>query len=286
MTRLQKKCLVGSACFHGLTVAVFLVTAAFRSEPVITEGRVLTLIPTRILDRPGIGGEPAAIAAKFQPPQPATPPAPPATSPPPHPADLAKPLARTTPKPPAPSTPSEKPAPQSAPSRRGIKVDLTPVSRSTKPAPKPSESAAQARAAAQEASRQRAQEISNIFAALDSNVLSKDPKQNVVALAGEGGGEAFVNYGTAVINVYYRAWKTPDDTTHKLAVADVKIVVLRYGTVVSSEFVNKSGDAGIDRSVQRALDAVKQLPPFPPNAPDAERSFIIRFNLEAKQDAG
>jgi len=28
------------------------------------------------------------------------------------------------------------------------------------------------------------------------------------------------------------------------------------------------------------------LPPFPPNAPDAERSFIIRFNLEAKQDAG
>jgi len=53
MTRLQKKCLVGSACFHGLTVAVFLATAAFRSEPAITEGRVLTLIPTRMYFKNG-----------------------------------------------------------------------------------------------------------------------------------------------------------------------------------------------------------------------------------------
>jgi TonB family protein len=286
MTRLQKKCLVASASFHGLMAGVFVATAAFRSEPAITEGRVLTLIPTRILDRPGVGGEPVPSAAKPQPSQPATRATPPATPPPPHPADLPKPVARTAPKPPTPSTTAEKPAPEPTRTKPGIKVDLTPVSRSSKPPPKPTESSASAKAAALEASKKRAQEISNVFAALDSTIHSKEPNTKVVALGGEGGGEAFVNYRTAVFNAYYQAWKTPEETARKLALADVKIVVLRDGTIASSEFLNKSGDAAVDRSVQRALDAVKQLPPFPPGAQDAERSFIIRFNLEAKLDAG
>jgi hypothetical protein len=40
--------------------------------------------------------------------------------------------------------------------------------------------------------------------------------------------------------------------------------------------------------VQRALDQVERqrLPPFPPNAEDSQRTFTIRFDLEAKQSAG
>jgi hypothetical protein len=110
----------------------------------------------------------------------------------------------------------------------------------------------------------------------------------VATLPGEGGGDAFVNYRTAVFNAYYQAWKTPETGAHRLAVADVKIVVARNGDVISSEFVSKSGDAAVDQPVQRALDQVERqkLPPFPPKSEDTERTFILRFNLEAKQSAG
>jgi TonB family protein len=121
---------------------------------------------------------------------------------------------------------------------------------------------------------------------LASNVRATGAKSTVVALPGEGGGEAFVGYETAIFNAYYHAWKTPEETTDRLAVADAKIVVSRDGTIVSAEIVSKSGDAAVDRSVQRALDQVKTLPPFPEKAKDTQRSFLIRFNLEAKQSSG
>ena len=38
--------------------------------------------------------------------------------------------------------------------------------------------------------------------------------------------------------------------------------------------------------VQRAMDAVKKLPPFPESIKDSERSFTIEFNLKAKRLLG
>jgi hypothetical protein len=170
---------------------------------------------------------------------------------------------------------------------------VTPSSRSSSSA---AESSSQTRAAAQAAAQaaaradaaKRAQEVADAFAALDSSVRGRQTPVSVATLPGEGGGDAFVNYRTAVFNAYYQAWKTPDTAAHRLAVADVKIVVARNGDIISSEFVSKSGDTAVDQSVQRALDQVERqkLPPFPPKAEDTERTFIIRFNLEAKESAG
>ena len=274
MTRLQKKCLVGSACFHGLTVVVFLVTSAFRSEPPITTEQVMTLYSATIVDSPTHGGEPLPASVR-QPSQPAlsSPPAQPAarsiptpTPPAPHPAEPPKTaVAMNTPKPTARNTPAEKPSLEPAPKKHEIDVDLTQDTRSSKKPSKSADNAAESRAAAQAAARaaskKLAQEVANAFAGLDSNLHSTEPASKVVALStgtgGEGGGEAFVNYDTAIFNAYYRAWVTPDGTTHNLAVTDAKIVVQRDGTVTFAEIVNKSGDAAIDRSVQRALDAVR-----------------------------
>jgi TonB family protein len=212
----------------------------------------------------------------------------------PAPAEPPKTTVKNTPKPPARETVPDKPSLEPAPKKHEIDVDLTQDTRSSKKPSKSADNAAESRAAAQSAARaaskKLAQEVANAFAGLDSNLHSTEPASKVVALStgtgGEGGGEAFVNYRTAVFNAYYQAWKTPDGTTHNLAVTDAKIVIQRDGTVSFSEIVNKSGDTAVDRSVQRALDAVRRLPPFPPGALDAERSFIIRFNLEAKQEAG
>ena len=105
---------------------------------------------------------------------------------------------------------------------------------------------------------------------------------------GEGGGDAFVNYRDAVFSAYYHAWKTPEASAKNMAVADVKIVVSRNGDVLSSDFVTKSGDAAVDKSIQRALDQVERekLPHFPSASSDDERTFFLRFDLQAKQSAG
>jgi protein TonB len=295
VTRLQKKCLIGSACFHGLTAAVFLVTSAFRSEPPVTTEQVITLIPTTaIVDGPTHGGDPLPAAAKPQPAQPAlsSPPAqPPAPTPlAPHPAEPPKTEVKNTPKPPAPDIAPEKPSLEPAPKKPKIDVDLT---QNTPPGKKPlknADTAAQTRAAAQAASKKLAKGIAEAFAGLESSAHSPELSSKVVSPStgsgGEGGGEAFVNYGIAIRNAYYQAWIIPDGTTHNLAVTEVRIVVQRDGTVTLAEIVSKSGDNAVDRSVQRALDAVHHLPPFPPGAQDAERTFSIGFNLKAKQEDG
>ncbi len=313
MTRLQKKCLVGSAFFHGLMVVVFLATAAFRSRTTttITEAQVLTLVPTKILDRLESGGQsapaivnplPSPPAARPAPPSPQPQPAPPAPTriqPPPAPPAPPRPQlqpSRSTPPKPAATTTARQPAdtkpapvnpiPRPGATRRGITVDLSQITPSTRGPSRSADAAAQERAAAQAANAKRIQqEVAAAFASLDSSVHSKDNSVAVATLPGEGGGEAFASYDTAVKSAYYNAW-SPELSARKTAVSDVKIVVSRNGSITSSEFVSKSGDPLLDRSVQRALDAVKQLPPFPPGATDLERTFIIRFNPETLPSAG
>jgi TonB family protein len=194
-----------------------------------------------------------------------------------------------TPKPDTAKPDTAKPDIVPAPSKQHI---ITPTfdnpTRSAKPSPASAESSAQAQASAREA-RKRAEiaaAFSQSLSQLASAVGSDDSKVTVTSLPGAGGGEAFINYGTAVFNLYDHAWKKPEDAALKQAVAVVKIVVARNGDIISADFVNKSGDGSVDRSVQRALDAVKHLPSFPPNAEDTERTFILRFNLETKQSAG
>jgi TonB family protein len=311
MTRLQRKCLVVSLCFHGVIMGALVVTAAFRSEPVVTGETVLTLISPNILDRAGVGGERGTPPPRARPtpvlPTPATPtptqpaprsqpsptptlpsthPLPTETSPSPAPTEPPKSSRRDTPHPTKEETRLANANPSEHASKHIITPDLTPASSTGRSSSRSAASAAPSASATQAEKNRRVQEIESALAALGASYDSKDSASKVVPLPGLDGGESFVNYRTAIFNAYYHAWNTPESSTHKNAVADVKIVVARDGSIVSSDFVSKSGDAAIDRSIQRALDAVKSLPPFPAGATDAERTFIIRFNLEAKESAG
>jgi hypothetical protein len=42
----------------------------------------------------------------------------------------------------------------------------------------------------------------------------------------------------------------------------------------------------VDASVQRTLDRVKFIAPFPEGATEKERTYIINFNLKAKRMLG
>jgi TonB family protein len=289
MTRLQKKCFLFSLGMHGLLGVIVLGSAAFREKPAAKDIPILTMIPARILDEAGAGGgspEPAVA------PQPA-PPAPPVVQ---TPQPVAPPHAAELLERPKPREVSKEPAPQPLVAKEvvtnpvhkahEIRPDYTPAtSAAHKSKTKTTESATAESSSSAEARRLR-REIAESLDALASGVKSSGAKGTVVEMPGQGGGEAFAGYETVIYNAYYHAWITPDSVADKLAGADVKIVVARDGTILSAEIIKNSGEPALDKSVGRVLRAVTKLPPFPASARDEQRSFLIRFNLEAKEASG
>jgi len=305
MTRLQKKCFLISAGMHGLLLAILLGSSAFRDKPETSHIPILTMIPANILDAPGAGGgspEPS-VAPPPSPSQPQPQPAPPVVQPQPHVAQQPppKPVERPQPREPVerpqpreaatePTEPVSLPKKTTAKRTHDIQIDFTPAtvtSRKTKVKPAPTDTASDESASSSRAdARSRRQELAQALEALATGVRNSGAKGTVVDMPGQGGGEAFAGYETVIYNAYYHAWSTPDSVADKLAGADVKIVVARDGRIISAEIIKRSGERALDRSVENALQAVTRLPPFPAGAHDEQRTFLLRFNLEAKEGSG
>ena len=61
-------------------------------------------------------------------------------------------------------------------------------------------------------------------------------------------------------------------------VVKVRLVIARNGTVLSARVTGKSGVASWDRSVQKALDRVKFIKPFPEAMKGSQQTFNLNFN--------
>jgi TonB family protein len=94
------------------------------------------------------------------------------------------------------------------------------------------------------------------------------------------------NYAIAVKEKYQKAWALPDDTSDNDAIAKVSVTIGKDGAVISAHILVPSGDANVDASVQRTLDNVSFVAPFPDGAKEKEKTFIINFNLKAKRMNG
>ncbi len=169
--------------------------------------------------------------------------------------------------------PREKEAPKAAvpptgteTKKREIKVNLNPV----KPAaPSPSEIAREARRRAEASEKQKAAlqayrsaveqrsaALNGVLARLDKGLSTG----TAIEMPGPGG-EAFANYGLSVRNAYDSAWSAPADAPEDSAKVQIKVVIARDGQIVSGTIIRKSGNANLDKSVQRALNSVKRFPP-------------------------
>jgi outer membrane biosynthesis protein TonB len=56
--------------------------------------------------------------------------------------------------------------------------------------------------------------------------------------------------------------------------------------VISAHIITPSGDNGVDATVQRTLNRISFIRPFPAGTTDKERTYIINFNLKAKRMLG
>jgi TonB family protein len=167
-----------------------------------------------------------------------------------------------------------------------IHVSYVPASSVTK-STKTTENTQAAQAAAAAAEHRKLKRVEESLSQLASGVQSSSAEKTVVEVPGiGGGGEVFAGYNDAVYNIYYHAWITPDSVPDHLKVPETRVVVARDGSIISAELTVPSGEAALDKSVERVLRAVKTLPPFPAGAHDEQKVFRIRFSLDAKKASG
>jgi TonB family protein len=307
MTRLQKKCLVFSVGLHGLLTVILFASAGFSSSPPPQDLQIMTLIPANIVDRAGSGGGTPVVNLIQQPKPQAQAPTQPQPTPPPQPApEPAKPAPAErvkvervpTPAPPQPKetkrtlpesdetkevTMDSKPRPSKPKHEIHVSYTLASVN-STTTRKKPEKSTSTESSVSARSEARRLKEIENSLSELASGVRTSASPNTIVDTEGIGGGAAFAGYRDVVFNVYYHAWKTPEDSANRQATADAKVVIARDGSVISAELIRSSDDQTLDRSVERVLRAVTKLPPFPASTRDEQRTFVIRFSPDKEMN--
>lgn len=283
MTRLQKKCLIAAAGTHLLVIVVLLCSGFITSKPKVDDTQLLDVIPANLVDAAMTSGAKEAPTPPpvTEPPKPVvTPPTPPVPEPP-------KPV--VTPPPPKvePVTPPEvKPVAKAEipiakppkPTPPKIKVNLEPVVRNSKQV---ADDKAAADAAAAKAERLKADRL-KAFQTAARSIKNNSSTATTVEIKGSSS-VSYANYSTVVKSIYDRAWTPPDDMASDDVNTKVSVTISSDGKVVSSRITDRSGDAKVDASVQRALDKVDFVAPFPEGATEKERTFIINFNPQAKR---
>jgi TonB family protein len=272
MNRLQKKCLIATAGFHLLLLVILFVGPAFyNSKPKVDDSQVLDVIPANLIDaafNSGVkGAQPPPPTPIVTPPQPQPAPTPPA------PKQIVQPVPALAPQPTlterleklfTPASVNPTPAPTEI-QPHTPKVDLHLVTRdapksSTTPKPKPN-----------------SMSVKNIVTDLQHNL---SPATQVDA-PGESS-TAYANYASAVKSIYDAAWALPDSIANADENIKVSVTIARDGSVISSQIITPSGDATADESVQKTLNHVQFVAPFPDGSTDKERTFTIIFNPQIK----
>jgi TonB family protein len=325
MDRSQKKCLIASASLHGFLCLLLVFSSAFfvaKEKP--TTFSKLQFVPSRFVEdamaggggNPNIArtddvqkGSPDAPKQLINPPAQATrqqQPTPPPPAPDPEPVkpepkraekrtpEPAATKPKTTPKPTEPAKPkiSDKPAPTKP--RIDINADLKQVTRTADDKRKQQEEAEareaqrqhNAAVAAANAARQQMARRFNQAAGDLQRGFATGTKVDV----GGPGGAAYASYGAVVQQYYQDAWKSQtrlfNDLNDDDFTATVEVVISREGRIIKARITDRSPNNVMNRCVQRALDSVSKLPPFPAFITDSERAFTIEFNLKTNRTTG
>jgi len=261
MSKLHKKCFVASAGMHLLLFLVLMVGPAFlMSRDKMDELPTLDFIPSKLID------EQFYRVSSPMPQRQKTPtPQPPAPQRQPEPKQAVK-----VPEPkPEPAKPAPKPEPKYSKPEE-IKISLKPRKSSSKPRVQP------------QVSQPRPD-----YSAVANTIRSATSSTTIVMPSmPSGGGPSYANYAQAVKSIYEKNWSPPDETSRDDALVKVQIVIAKDGTILSSRIIGRSGEPGVDASVEATLRRVTKVPAFPEGAKESKRTYTIGFNLRAKRGIG
>jgi TonB family protein len=265
MNRLQKKCILATAGIHLLLLVILLVGPAFfKPRPKPDDLQVLDVIPANLIDAQFTSGvrnaQPPAPTPAVTPP----PPQPPPTPPPPKPVEPSPTLAERLEK--MFKTEPPKPAPEKVQPHK-IEPNLKPVVHSaSKNVP--------------DDSSKRARALRKAIQSLKSNLSSS----TTVDMPGNSS-VAYASYAAAVKSIYAQTWEQVPLATIANEDENVKVsvTIASDGTVISARIIESSGDAALDASVQKTLERVTFVAPFPEGTTDKERTYTLGFNPQLRK---
>jgi len=279
MNRLQQKCFVAATGLHLLLLVILFIGPAFLSSRDKADNMpVLDFVPMKTIDAALSGGgspiaKPPPPAPQPQPPQPQPQPQiiPPAPTPQPQPV---KPVVRT---------PEPSPDPVEKKSRLPD-VSTTIVMRSQPKPPKPSTPDRDTDVRAE--AKQRA-----AFSSAARNLRAGLSSSTTVEMYGPGGGgPTYAGYNMEVQRIYKQhydaALLVAGDIADEQTSVEAAVTIASSGTVVSARIRTPSKNPALNKLVQRVLDAVTFLRPFPEGAKDSERTLNIIFDLKPKPGIG
>jgi TonB family protein len=295
MDRLAKKCVIGSGFLHGTLLVVLLVGPAFlgSSPKTLDPSQVIDFIPLKTIDQNLSGGgnpnvpqtlpsptPPAPKQQVVEPPQPKPPEPKPQPKPKPDPdPDPVKPTKADVAK----TDPDSFEPPKKKPHK--IEVNTTKVvhNPNNKTSKTTEVSDAEERAKAKADAKKRQAEFESAL----NNIRDGASGGVSVELRGPGGGGIpYAGFNQALISAYMRAWRIPSEAAGSSATVTVSVTLRNDGTVISSRIERHSGNSDLDGSVQRALDNVSVVAPFPSSVKDTQKTFRLEFDPKAKQAMG
>ena len=271
MTRLLKKCFFLSVGLHVLLVAVLILGAAFLVTQPEKVPAVLSMIAPSELEnllnppapsqtKPNINQPSAVRHTQVTPPRPPVKPIvqPPRVTPP------KPPRVKPTPRPKKPTPKKTKPK-NTAKTPSQIRVNIgNPKNHTNKTRPTPS------------------RPVNPAVNSKDVNIALKGLNNLSAKIKVQVSGSnraAFATYAQHVVAVYRRAWQPliPKNLA-RTRIAEVSVTIDRTGRVIRARITRRTGDAALDKSVQRALDKVRSVgKSFPSGSRDAQRTFILDF---------
>lgn len=293
-SRLQRRCLAGSALLHAGLVALVVLAPAFRPQRIdlLNAGPPIELVPSALVEAalaPAPSPREEVREATPRPPEPAPAPStpsivtPPARQPQPSPAPTPRARTETPPRPVVPeatrpdtATARKAPPPAAkAPERTQPAFDFSKARAAERAAPRTPAPATKA------ATPPRWQSIDRQLASAAGALAQSTTRSTVeVQISGSGGTAA---RAWQVRQAFDRAWTTPPQSGDSSGTTEVEVVIRGAGIVVSSRILRRSGNPGLDRSVEDVLRAVQRIQPFDPLTDNATVTFTIGFNLQNRR---
>ena len=267
MNRLQKKCAIVTAGIHLLLIVILVVGPGFFApKPRPDDRQILDVIPASLIDAAFNSGVHDATPP---------PPTPVVTPPTPTPAPPTTPPRTETPEPVRPVV--REPTPESKPpDKPKIQINTELVPRN---APKNTTSPNQQNDL-QRQQQARARAFQNAVRSLKNNLTSA----MTIDMPGNSS-VSYADYAAVVKSVYWQAWESPANAQNDEANTRVTVTIASDGTVVSARIISPSRDPDVDASVQRTLERVTFIAPFPEGVKEKERNYTLNFNLKAKRSS-
>ncbi len=292
MNRIQKKCMIVSAGIHLLLAMMLIFGPGFLSSHSENAPPLLKFIPGATVEAIMSGGgdksaknPPAEATAPEQPVTPTPVVTPPVQVPQPpvervQPRQPEKELPPVPKDPPHNNTPRIDPTPTKQPAHKPREINVNTNLITTSATDTKARRDAQQRAAAAAQAREQ-KRIAALFGRATAGIRGGVSSSTEIKMPGLGtGGVAYGNIKSAIYTKYFDAWQVPDGAPDSTVY--VSITLARDGTVVASRITDRSGNAQLDSSVQKALDRVSFVAPLPESETQETREFNFGFNPEMK----